>query len=829
MEPRPFREVTVGKCQVQTATERFGEDVIDLVRERDTDFHHSTSTIIHHDLTNGVPTGQFYTGSPSASSNHGGHGSYEKKVPKMQYYRNNLTSLSQTYNLYFVAYENRLFVYCPRSVPRQTIPEDADLILATGPDRMSEYVGGTMDRRFAHQANAITTGFLGQQEIILMVFDDGTVLAYHTRAIAEYIHHTASGAGIKSAKAAQIPTPFFRENVGSSAWGVAIHQQSRLIAVSSNRREVTVFALGLTKPLGDSKTAAHRHDYPATIVTGRKRNWRIVLLLGEGGHNIPNISFWDDRDGLAEKVCAMDIFGGTWILDIWKPCTMAYRISHTDHSNASMFRAPQGGWGVMVLPMTGAMRAATSRDAFGTPGPTTAEGENRSTPDYTPTWVIDITASLAYVRDSPIDGIELPEDLLNTNLPNQAMAAAQGPGGELIQDDSMSEQDEEDEDEQDDESENDDAQGQLGGTAYSEHLVDGGVPLAPMDTAYSDDASGEDDVEDALDVNTFELNLPWEGPLATMFADANDDADGDDTMDMTQLAQMFIPPAPPLIPGMGMPAPMPTFDSQVVVSMAPGGQHASSEGAFFKNYAVPQIPCSPDSFWLDMLYLPHTGKIYAFQSSFHHKAAFLRRALEVNTNTTPQTTASIKDITSRACLLRTYMTDIELRRVALPHHSVLCRNVTSTQPDHPVFRHTTRLNMILHVPELSLVVIGSAVGQVVLLTPTCGDRGSNFGDQRKGVPGMRLEYPARHGFRIDWVLPTQTDEEAGRRPARPLYGVAIGPIQEGGAEGLLLRRRQGMTPSGLSSRRYRLMLHYRDHSILSYELSRNDNDKLEII
>ena|SRR6187402_10462 len=35
---------------------------------------------------------------------------------------------------------------------------------------------------------------------------------------------------------------FFHENVGSSAWGLGIHQASRLIAVGSNLREVTVFS-----------------------------------------------------------------------------------------------------------------------------------------------------------------------------------------------------------------------------------------------------------------------------------------------------------------------------------------------------------------------------------------------------------------------------------------------------------------------------------------------------------------------------------------------------------------------------------------------------------
>jgi hypothetical protein len=39
---------------------------------------------------------------------------------------------------------------------------------------------------------------------------------------------------------------FFHENVGMTAWGLALHEESRLIAVSSNRREVTVFVPAVT-------------------------------------------------------------------------------------------------------------------------------------------------------------------------------------------------------------------------------------------------------------------------------------------------------------------------------------------------------------------------------------------------------------------------------------------------------------------------------------------------------------------------------------------------------------------------------------------------------
>ena len=40
---------------------------------------------------------------------------------------------------------------------------------------------------------------------------------------------------------------FLHENVGMSAWGLAIHEKSRMIAVSSNLKEVTVFMPALVE------------------------------------------------------------------------------------------------------------------------------------------------------------------------------------------------------------------------------------------------------------------------------------------------------------------------------------------------------------------------------------------------------------------------------------------------------------------------------------------------------------------------------------------------------------------------------------------------------
>jgi hypothetical protein len=173
-------------------------------------------------------------------------------------------------------------------------------------------------------------GNLGDFEIVLLAYDDGDVVAYYTNAIVRYIKGNSDklrGSPASPIRHTAHPKPFFHENVGKSAWGLAIHQRSRLIAVGSNAWEVTVFAFALShtntaftfpevdnSPMlecGQTAFQLQRH------FRSRTRMWRIVLPLGRMGHNVPNLAFIDDEAGEAEKVAATDVVGNVWLLDIW--------------------------------------------------------------------------------------------------------------------------------------------------------------------------------------------------------------------------------------------------------------------------------------------------------------------------------------------------------------------------------------------------------------------------------------------------------------------------------------------------------------------------------
>lgn len=118
-----------------------------------------------------------------------------------------------------------------------------------------------------------------------------------------------------------------------------------------------------------------------------------------------------------------------------------------------------------------------------------------------------------------------------------------------------------------------------------------------------------------------------------------------------------------------------------------------------------------------------------------------------------------------------------------------------------------RLNMVLQIPELGLVAVAHQGGRVALLTMTKRAKNDQF------------------GFRLEWLLPFRTQEDAGKRPDVALLGMAIGPVQGCGRMSSSStdepRYQKGFVNG---TRRYRLILTYYDHTILSYEIRRSVAD-----
>lgn len=150
---------------------------------------------------------------------------------------------------------------------------------------------------------------------------------------------------------------FFHENVGISAWGLAIHEKSRIFAVSSNNREVTVFVHAISTiaaplvsrtskfmkapPIGTVREGlAERAELQCKAIANRQVNFVKSLRVGPEGHNIPSIAFADDVHGNAQHVLATDILGNLWYLDIWDQTETVKRRMSNDFDEAPAFSAP---------------------------------------------------------------------------------------------------------------------------------------------------------------------------------------------------------------------------------------------------------------------------------------------------------------------------------------------------------------------------------------------------------------------------------------------------------------------------------------------------------
>lgn len=227
--------------------------------------------------------------------------------------------------LYFAAYQGKIHVYQPQKAPQILPPAAYILNLNDFKTEASKQIPGYVDPLLPHQMNYITIGDLGNKEVLLMAFDDGDIIAYYTHLIVHAIESRASSSGWRAPRL--FPQPFFCDNVGYSAWGLAIHSHSRLIAVTSNKHEVTVFAFATS----DKELPTEPQDRSSPITwsgqtalelekhfVSRTRTWRIVLPFGTEGQNSPSVAFLDDHRGDANMVVAVDIVGNTWVHDLWR-------------------------------------------------------------------------------------------------------------------------------------------------------------------------------------------------------------------------------------------------------------------------------------------------------------------------------------------------------------------------------------------------------------------------------------------------------------------------------------------------------------------------------
>ena len=242
-------------------------------------------------------------------------------IPTFRPWRLNLTRLSHVYNLYLVAYKDKIYVYEP-TFPDQRLPAKPSLIIS--PPRSPSASHGYLDPECPHSINHLVVDFLGDAEIFVVACDDGDVIGYYMHNVQAAIDARRLGLGPESILADEV-RPIFNHCVGSSAWGLSIHTNARKVAVSCNGRTVHVVQFGL-----------HDYDWIADLeLEDRDSETRIIVLKNFNG-NLPSVSFCNTKDDPQGKLIAVgELSGLIYLYDLDHPTKLA---------GAIMTRFCQGTW-----------------------------------------------------------------------------------------------------------------------------------------------------------------------------------------------------------------------------------------------------------------------------------------------------------------------------------------------------------------------------------------------------------------------------------------------------------------------------------------------------
>jgi len=301
-----------------------------------------------------------------------------------------LTALSQLYNLYFLACNDTVHVYQP-SFPDQNLSNEPQLILRL--PLSPHAAGGGIDPQDSHSVTRVHVDYLGCDEILLAACDDGDVIGYRVHEIQRALeaHKSSPDCGFMATDEEDRVKFFLHRNVGASAWGLAVHRNARIIAISANTHKITVLVFALSDALPPCKECLQSPPVPESMEvtamhfeesrSSRKEDHMFALSADT---NIPAVSFnntGDDPTGHWLFSCSID--GKTMLWDLHKPgrpsavfqigwCASAHgpssapRQGHGWCACQDSGSVPHGIWGALPLDTHSAYEvSAKERDAMG--------------------------------------------------------------------------------------------------------------------------------------------------------------------------------------------------------------------------------------------------------------------------------------------------------------------------------------------------------------------------------------------------------------------------------------------------------------------------------
>ncbi|GIC88590.1 uncharacterized protein Aud_004985 [Aspergillus udagawae] len=297
------------------------------------------------------------------------------------------TALSQRRNLLFVAYSHQIYVWEPAG-SFQMLGSKPEMIIT--PVMKEPHSSGYISPSFPHAVNNLLVDDLGREEVLLLVTDSGNVCGYRVEAIFSALKRATENKDDKRPLDGSQVDPFFVEYVQASAWGLAIHKFARLIAVSANTGLITVFAFALVNPASkdcsdELENEPHLTDYDQTwldirgneqfaqlqrLMPDKHRTRNIKLTYTGHFSNIPSVGFYNcDLDPNGTWMVSTDIDNKLLVWKIWESLG-PFNVYHFNGSTVRSFpetlrNDTERGWAVLALDPRTFQPVKTTQEAFG--------------------------------------------------------------------------------------------------------------------------------------------------------------------------------------------------------------------------------------------------------------------------------------------------------------------------------------------------------------------------------------------------------------------------------------------------------------------------------
>ncbi|GKZ88360.1 hypothetical protein AnigIFM59636_008218 [Aspergillus niger] len=661
--------------------------------------------------------------------------------PQTATWRNNLMALSQRRNLLFVAYSHQIYVWEP-SGSFQTLGNKPEMIIT--PVMKVPHASGYIAPASPHAINNLLVDDLGRDEVLLLVTDSGNVCGYRVEAIFSALKRAAENKEERPLDGSQVD-PFFVEFVQASAWGLAIHKFARLIAVSANTGLITVFAFALVNPTSESSSSSYHPeddddmiDYGQTwlevrtkdqfnqlrhLMPDRHRTRNVKLTYTGHYANIPSVGFLNcDLDPNGNWMVSTDIDNRLLVWRVWDSLG-PFNVNHFNDVSFKFFpetlRNDERGWSVIALDPRTFHRVKSTEEACGGPPNRRVKG-GRTVYDLTRANSRIPNASQIYNFFPPAVKIESEEPVLPDIFgADCCISRRNGPSQAAFGDGSSAALRRNPSDGASAEFLDANGSSTITGNVRPFDFADTFSHRAVNGSVYGDNLS-----RDGSDVDVGAHNAAGPGPLTTP--------------EFLQFA---------LLEALGGEASGTEFYEDEIDYYLAGGTYSSDHeldnADSTSSYNSDMSAAGPVSYPL------LDGELDYPQSSTPCRHCHVDNISDTNS------------AGSRFPILHFSQTDIRL----IPHPfanyaTVVCGDPLRQPLTHPIvsIRACDRFNMVKYVPEHGIVIAASQKGRAAVIALTESE-----------ATGL--------SFRVDWIVPFESQEKYGDRPLVPILGMSVSPIQ----------------------------------------------------